>query len=222
MLKLPITSTTGRRDSAGTQYQAATSVLWGLSGYKSVRLCHPDAAQIFRLWQLFLDNVHPLSKLLHAPSVQRQITDATSYLDFLSRDLEALMFAIYLTAVNSLKDSQCESLLGERKGALHRKFLAATEQALVNAECLKSCSLVVLQALTLYLVSLLFWCSKYETLAKRISYACASIMTINLPGSALDSQSEADNEWVFTKRRVSLIGFLLLSRKFVVVCGGRF
>lgn len=120
-----------------------------------MREYHPDISRIFRLWQMFLDNVHPLSKVLHAPSIQRRITDATSCLDLVSRGLEALMFAIYLTAVTSLTDEQCESVVGEPKSILHQRFVAATEQALVNAECLRSCNLIVLQAMTLYLVRLL-------------------------------------------------------------------
>ncbi|KAE8396145.1 hypothetical protein BDV23DRAFT_178202 [Aspergillus alliaceus] len=152
-IKLPVPSTTEHLvNSARVECPPATRLVWGLAGYKPVREYHPDTSRIFRLWQVFLDNVHPLSKVLHAPSIQRQITDAISSLDFVSRGLEALMFAIYLTAVTSLTDDQCGSLLGKPKGILHQRFVAATEQALVNAECLKSCNLMVLQAMTLYLL----------------------------------------------------------------------
>lgn len=63
------------------------------------------------------------------------------------------MFSIYLAAVNSISDLECQSILKERKVVIQRVFTKATQQALANAECLKSCSLVVLQALTFYLVS---------------------------------------------------------------------
>lgn len=63
------------------------------------------------------------------------------------------MFVIYLSAVNSLKPSECKSILGEGKDTLHKRYLSATKQAFVNCECLKSCSFIVLQSLTLYLVS---------------------------------------------------------------------
>lgn len=63
------------------------------------------------------------------------------------------MFSIYLAAVNSLSELECQSILKESKTIMHQIFTKATQQALANAEYLKSCSLVVLQSLTLYLVS---------------------------------------------------------------------
>lgn len=42
---------------------------------------HPDSLIIFRLWQIFLDNVNPLIKLMHAPTTQRRLLDAISHLD---------------------------------------------------------------------------------------------------------------------------------------------
>jgi hypothetical protein len=63
------------------------------------------------------------------------------------------MLTIYLCAVNSLEESECESTFGEYKDVLFQRYLLATQQALVNAGFLRSGSLIVLQSLTLYLVS---------------------------------------------------------------------
>jgi hypothetical protein len=113
---------------------------------------HPSPIQTFRLWQVFVDNVHPLSKLLHAPTVQSTILEARSNLEDISRDTEALMFAIYLAAVESLRDEHCLSILGEPRTSLLARYSHATQQALTNAEYLRTSNLVVLQAVTLYLV----------------------------------------------------------------------
>lgn len=150
-LKLPLESTFGQISEPETPY-GTSSILWGLSDSRSLRSYHPNSPRIFQLWQIFLDNVHPLSKVLHSHSTQRQIIAANINLDGVSRGLEALMFVIYLSAVNSLKPSECESILGERKDILHKRYLSAAKQAFVNCECLKSCSFTVLQSLTLYLV----------------------------------------------------------------------
>lgn len=150
-LKLPLESTLGQISEPETPY-GTSSILWGLSDYRSLRSYHPHSPRILQLWQIFLDNVHPLSKVLHSPSTQRQIIAATLNLDGVSRGLEALMFVMYLSAVNSLKPLECESILGERRDVLHKRYLAAAKQAFVNCECLKSCSFIVLQSLTLYLV----------------------------------------------------------------------
>jgi len=114
---------------------------------------HPQPVHIFRLWQTFLDNVNPLSKVIHAPSVQYQILEATGDLANISKPVEALMFAIYAAAVNSLDNSECQSILGEPKSTLLARYFMATQQALIRAGFLKSSELVVLQAFTLFLVS---------------------------------------------------------------------
>ena len=119
----------------------------------SLSTLHPNLPQIFRLWQTFLDNVNPLVKLLHAPSTQQLILDAVADLSSAPKSTEALIFAVYLAAVTSMHDQECQRFMGDSRTALLAKFSNATQQALVNAEFLKSTSLVVLQAFTLYLVS---------------------------------------------------------------------
>lgn len=118
-----------------------------------LNMLHPKPVQIFRLWQTFLDNVNPLSKIFHAPTVQHQILEASGNLDKVSKGLQALMFSIYATAVTSLSDSECESMMGESRSTLLARYSAGTQQALVKASFLKSSDLTVLQAFVLFLVS---------------------------------------------------------------------
>lgn len=113
---------------------------------------HPEPVQIFRLWQTFLDNVNPLTKLFHAPTVQQMVLDASTNIENIPRSTEALIFAIYLASVVSLSDQECESIMGEPKLVLAERYSISTQQALTNAEVLRSSNLVVLQALTLFLV----------------------------------------------------------------------
>lgn len=113
---------------------------------------HPKPVQVFRLWQTYLDNVNPLVKLFHAPTVQQSIIDASSDLENINASTESLMFAIYLSSVNSLGDEECRNVMGEPKALLLTRFSSAAQQALVNAEVLRSSNPVVLQAYTLYLV----------------------------------------------------------------------
>jgi hypothetical protein len=39
---------------------------------------HPEPVQIFRLWQIYLDNANPLLKVTHTPSLQGRIIEAAS------------------------------------------------------------------------------------------------------------------------------------------------
>lgn len=114
---------------------------------------HPSTVQIFRLWQTFLDNVNPIIKIFHAPTVQQQILDATSDLSNVSKPMEALMFGIYATAVTSLSDVECKNMFGEEKTVLRGRYSAGSRQALRNAGVLRTSNLVILQAFVLYLVS---------------------------------------------------------------------
>ena len=120
---------------------------------KSLRSSHPNPVQIFRLWQVFLDNVNPLTKIIHAPTVQQQILQASGDLEGILPMQEALMFSIYLAAVTSLQDEECCQVMGETRSVLLARFSNAAQQALINVKFLRTSSLVVLQALTLFLVS---------------------------------------------------------------------
>ncbi|KAK4248227.1 hypothetical protein C7999DRAFT_31281 [Corynascus novoguineensis] len=68
---------------------------------------HPDQVQIFRLWQIYLDNVNTLLKVTHTPTLQKRIIDAAADVENISEALEALMFSIYCAAVLSLTDDEC-------------------------------------------------------------------------------------------------------------------
>lgn len=118
----------------------------------SLTASHPPPVHIFRLWQVFIDNVNPLTKIMHAPTVQQAILNASGDLDKVSASTEALMFAIYHFAIVSMDDEECQSILGESRPIMLAKYSTATQQALINAKVLRTSNLMVLQALTLYLV----------------------------------------------------------------------
>ncbi|KAJ5592359.1 hypothetical protein N7537_009263 [Penicillium hordei] len=113
---------------------------------------HPSPLNIFKLWQAFLKNVNPLTKIIHAPTVQQQILDAMSDLGKVSREIEALMFAIYCIALVSLQAEDVERSFGESKKALLSRCRRGVQLAFKNASLLRTSSSVVLQAFMLYLL----------------------------------------------------------------------
>ncbi len=115
---------------------------------------HPQPVQIFKLWQAYLDNINPLVKVFHAPSIQQYISGACGNLGDVPRKVEVLMFAIYAITVESLGNKECIDILGESKTVARQRFRAATQQALVNASYLKSSNMMVLKALVLFIVRL--------------------------------------------------------------------
>ncbi|KAL9066410.1 MAG: hypothetical protein Q9157_007144 [Trypethelium eluteriae] len=115
---------------------------------------HPPAGHIHQLWQTFIENVNPLSKLVHVPSLQPAIEKAINNIEHIPRGFEALMYAIYSMAVLSLTDDECNELLGETRTILLPRYVAATKAALSRARFMSSTSIVVLQALVLHILSI--------------------------------------------------------------------
>ncbi len=68
---------------------------------------HPGPVEIFKLWQVYLDNVNPLLKVTHTPSIQGRIIEAASRITAINPVLEALMFSIYSTSILSLETEEC-------------------------------------------------------------------------------------------------------------------
>ena len=114
---------------------------------------HPQPAQIFKLWQIYLDNVNPLFKVTHTPSLQARIVDAVSNVTNIGPTMEALMFSIYCTAVLSFVADDVQASFGAVKEDLLSRYQFGCLQALSNCGVLRRDDRDCLTALFLYLVS---------------------------------------------------------------------
>ncbi|KAK5053761.1 hypothetical protein LTR84_001722 [Exophiala bonariae] len=118
-----------------------------------LRHLHPPEARIFSLWQVYLENVDPLLKILHVPTTQRQVLRASGHLDNIPPPVETLMFAIYFAAVTSLQCSEAtQELLQQDRPTLLNQYRIGVEQSLANANFMTAPDVATLQALTLYLI----------------------------------------------------------------------
>lgn len=133
---------------------------------------HPPAIQIFQLWQIYLNNVNPLLKINHAPTLQNQIVKASADLSNVAEPLEALMFAMYFLSVTSMPNEEVEAAFGVSKKALLARYHTASQQALINAQFMSSSELTTLQAFLLHLVSLNL---------RSISSTCPSLVRMRSP-----------------------------------------
>ncbi|KAF7554451.1 hypothetical protein G7Z17_g2915 [Cylindrodendrum hubeiense] len=82
----------------------------------------PEPVHIFRLWQIYLDNVNPLLKVTHTPTLQPRIIKAMGNMKNINRPLEALMFSIYCMAILTVSEDECQSLFGSPKSDLVMRF----------------------------------------------------------------------------------------------------
>lgn len=76
-------------------------------GYRSadvdLRPLHPLPSQMPFIWQVYVENVDPLVKILHKPTMEKLIRDMRVSLDVLTPGTEALMFSIYYAAITSME-----------------------------------------------------------------------------------------------------------------------
>ena len=116
----------------------------------------PSSIQIIQLFQIYQDNVNPLLKLTHTPTLQGRIIEAASNTQGIGRELEALMFAIYCMAITSLTEEQCQGMFNTTKSSLLTGFQFGCQQALAKCEFLRTINRDCLTALYLYLVSCVY------------------------------------------------------------------
>ncbi|KAJ5665828.1 uncharacterized protein N7477_008276 [Penicillium maclennaniae] len=115
---------------------------------------HPEPVQLFRLWQTYLDNVDPLLKVTHTPSLQSRLIQAASNLSGISSTFEALLFAIYSIAIMSLTAGECNDAFESSREELLTKYQFGCQQALLNCGYLRTGDRECLTAFYLFLVSI--------------------------------------------------------------------
>ncbi|KAG9789899.1 Transcriptional regulator AacuB [Exophiala dermatitidis] len=125
---------------------------------------HPEQAQIFRLWQIYLDNINPLLKVMHTPTLQARIIDAATNITGISSVTSALLFSIYCTAILSLTEDECQTLFNSPKKDLMLRYQFACQQALLQSKFLGTKDRDCLTALYLYLI-----CVRHEADPRSLS-----------------------------------------------------
>jgi hypothetical protein len=112
----------------------------------------PEPVQIFRLWQIFLDRVNPLTKVIHAPSLQPLMVESASGSRNVPPNAQALLFAIYNMAIISMTDAECRQIIDMSRDEALQRCSDGVRAALIKANFLKAHDLTTLQAFVLYMV----------------------------------------------------------------------
>ena len=114
----------------------------------------PAPAHIFQLWQIYLERVNPLTKIIHVPTLQPYLVEASSGSHNLPHSVKTLLFAIFTMATVSMTPDECLSILGYSRETALQRFSNGVRVSLVRAGFLKAYDLETLQALVIYLISL--------------------------------------------------------------------
>ncbi|RHZ47435.1 Zn(II)2Cys6 domain-containing transcription factor nscR, partial [Aspergillus thermomutatus] len=131
----------------------------GLSGNNPALAWTPlleDKEMTRQLCQVYLQQVDPIIKILHRPSVEKWIMQGERYLGFPERHVavDALGSAICYAAAASLTDDQCPAHFQSSKSSgIVADCRRACEAALERSGLLASPSITVLQAFVLYLIA---------------------------------------------------------------------
>ncbi|KAK4149315.1 hypothetical protein C8A00DRAFT_38096 [Chaetomidium leptoderma] len=127
-------------------------------GYRAVSSSlqhfHPALPQAVTLFAAFTDNVAPLVRIFHMPSLTCIYWDAVASLDSLDKHTETLLFAIHYSALISLTPEQCLSILDETREVALERYRFAVEQALARGDLLNTQNMTMLQAAVLFLSAL--------------------------------------------------------------------
>lgn len=115
----------------------------------------PTPVQIFKLWQIFLERVNPLTKLIHAPSLQPLVVEASNDHASISQNAQALLFSIYSVATISLTEEESAQVLKMSKEKALLRFASGAKAAFMRAKFMEKYDLMTLQAIVLYLVELI-------------------------------------------------------------------
>ncbi|KAF7563735.1 hypothetical protein G7046_g384 [Stylonectria norvegica] len=124
-----------------------------LDPHPSIHELHPHPKHIYRLWQVFVEKVNPLTKIIHVPTLQQRVLDASWDLSNVPKSLNTLLFAIYTLSVTSLTSEECQDCFGETRAVLITRYRTASLRAFVAADFLTTRDLEVLQALVLFLMA---------------------------------------------------------------------
>ena len=114
---------------------------------------HPPVAQFDYYWDTFLENVDPLIKVIHKPTMKSVMEKQKYNLPGLSKSKTAMMFAIYYSTVTSITPEECQAKLGESKVNLLAKYRFGVEQALAQAGFLTTKEIITVKAFVVFLIA---------------------------------------------------------------------
>lgn len=114
----------------------------------------PSGRQGFRLWQLFLSRVHPVTKIIHAPSIQPYTAQAAYGFSGIPQNMRCLFFSINNVAVFTLTNRECIEIMTMPKKETSWFCAQALQKHLRYTGFLRRIDLTTLQALVFYLVTI--------------------------------------------------------------------
>lgn len=139
-------------------------------GYSSstvdLQSLHPLPSQIPFFWSTYVENVDPLTKIFHVPTMNVAMRELhTTKCENLNSSMEAALFSIYYSVISSMSQSEVEANFDSDKTTLLNRYRFGVEQALAKADLLTTTEIVTVQAYVLFL-----FCLKRHDAVKLVWY----------------------------------------------------
>lgn len=112
----------------------------------------PSTDQLLTIFDVFQENVDPVARVFHRPTLQKVITGAMNESSRISKTVQAVVFSICFAAVTSVDELECVKLFGEEQQRLLARYRFGVEQSLARARFVESQNFNVLSALVLFLL----------------------------------------------------------------------
>ncbi|OAQ97691.1 hypothetical protein LLEC1_03572 [Akanthomyces lecanii] len=117
-------------------------------------LHHPPESHIMLFWHVFRENVEPMVRVLHNPTMASLVERALWHRHTLSTAEHALLFSIYYVSTAAMGEETIIREFSVSKGALLSRMRVLVEQALVAAKFATTADLTVFQALMFFVLVL--------------------------------------------------------------------
>ncbi|EPE03917.1 fungal specific transcription factor domain protein [Ophiostoma piceae UAMH 11346] len=165
---LPVSSVFARRffgyKPGASSLHPTASITAGLLGVPGPAepVQHPDPRIILRLWQVFIDNVNPIIRIVHVPTTSQQVLDASWDAAHAPPAIGALLFSIYALSLTSLSAADFAGIFPAGndidapvpdKSELLARYRTGAMQCLVAAGLLTTRRVDVLRAFTLLILA---------------------------------------------------------------------
>ncbi|KAK0875813.1 hypothetical protein LTR87_010333 [Friedmanniomyces endolithicus] len=107
------------------------------------------------LFTAFIENVDPMFKVFHVPTLRRLFEEGKPYLgqDASSPSCQALKAVAWYAAVNTLTDEECEARLGQARTDLIQQYRRTADVRIAQVDVVNTNDLTTLQAFVAYLVA---------------------------------------------------------------------
>ncbi|OTA98001.1 hypothetical protein M426DRAFT_70591 [Hypoxylon sp. CI-4A] len=111
----------------------------------------PLPSQMLFIWRTYVENIDPMVKVLHVPTVSHVLENCRGQLRTLDPTMLCLFACISFAAIQSMSNEEVMLNFGTDKKSLSSRYRRGAEKAIANADVINTTNLAAVQALIIYL-----------------------------------------------------------------------